>query len=175
MLPGRIAIVTGADRGIGAAISRALGRTGASVVLAAHDAHAISALATAISSTGGHAVAVPTDFTSPVSVRRLVEQTLGAFGRLDAAFNNLPPDAVSLAMKYQVPPMARARFGHIVNLAPIPAVVELTRTAALDFAGTGVQIHSGPTGPHDTAADIAQAVVLLCSGEAPDTVEQVTG
>jgi hypothetical protein len=167
MLPGRIAIVTGADCGIGAATSCALSKAGASVVLASHDAQAIERLAADIASSGGHAVAVPTDVTNPVSVRRLVEQTLGAFGRLDAAFNNVQPDAVPLAMKYEIPPMSRARGGRIVNLAPTPAVVQLTHTAALDFAASGVRIHAVTTGPHDSAEDIANAVVLLCSDNHP--------
>jgi glycine/D-amino acid oxidase-like deaminating enzyme len=161
MLPGRIAIVTGADRGIGAATSYALSRAGASVVLASHDTHAIETLAVKIASSGGHAVAVPTDVTNPLSVRRLIEQTLGAFGRLDAAFNDLPPDAVALAMKYEIPPMARARSGHIVNLAPAPDVVELP-------TDSGVRIHTVAIGPNDNADDIANAVVLLCSDAVPN-------
>jgi short-subunit dehydrogenase len=168
MLPGRIAIVTGADCGIGAATSRALSRAGASVVLASHDTQAIERLAAGIASAGGHAVAVPTDVTSPMSVRRLVEQTLGAFGRLDAAFNNSHPDAMSLAMKYEIPPMSRARNGRIVNLAPTPAVVQLTRAAASDFADSGVRIHAVTSGSHDSAEDIANAVVLLCSDDSVD-------
>jgi hypothetical protein len=165
MLPGRIAIVTGADRGIGTATSCALSRAGASVVLASLDAQAIERLAVEIASSGGHAVAVPTDMANPMSVRRLVEQTLGAFGRLDAAVNNVPPDAVSLAMKYEIAPMCRAHSGRIVNLAPTPDVVHLTRTAASDFAASGVRIHAVTTGPHDSAEDIANAVVLLCSDD----------
>jgi NAD(P)-dependent dehydrogenase (short-subunit alcohol dehydrogenase family) len=167
MLPGRIAIVTGASCGIGAATSCALSRAGASVVLASDDCHAISTLAAAITSCGGHAVAVPTDLTSPVSVRRVIEQTLGAFGRLDIAFNctgfnNVADSAVSVAMEYQIPPMARARAGHIVNLALTPAVVELTRAAASDFAQSGVRVHATADG---TPEEVARAVVRLCSDE----------
>jgi NAD(P)-dependent dehydrogenase (short-subunit alcohol dehydrogenase family) len=98
-LSGRAAIVTGAGRDVGAAASCALSRAGASVVLAARDGQALEELAADISSAGGHAVAVPTDLTNPMSMQRLVEQTLGAFGRLDAAFNNAHVREMSLAMK----------------------------------------------------------------------------
>ena len=161
-LSGRTAIVTGAGHCTGAAVSRALSRAGASVVLAASDAPALEALAADISSAGGHAVAVPTDLTNPVSVQRLIEQTLGAFGRLDAAFNNGP---ASLAMRYEIPSMRRTGGGRIVNLAPTTdtQAVELTRTTALNFANTGVQINAVTAEPHATADDVANAIVWLCS------------
>lgn len=86
-IPGVIAIVTGAGCGVGAVVSCALSRAGASVILVGDDVEAISALAIRINSAGGHAVAVPTDVTNPMSMRRLVEQTRGAFGRLDAVLD----------------------------------------------------------------------------------------
>jgi NAD(P)-dependent dehydrogenase (short-subunit alcohol dehydrogenase family) len=140
-LAGRVAIVTGASRGIGAATSRALARAGAAVVVAARNQQALAALAEQITAGGGRALAVPTDVTDPVSVRRLVEQTLGAYGRLDAAVNNAagggrrptPLAEVSvedydselavslrgvfLALKYEIPAMLEGGGGSIVNMA----------------------------------------------------------
>ncbi|MET0235043.1 MAG: SDR family NAD(P)-dependent oxidoreductase [Kibdelosporangium sp.] len=168
-LSGRTAIVIGAACTVGAAVSCALSRAGASVVLAATDIEAISALATDIGLAGGHAVAVPTDVTNPMSVRRLVEQTLGAFGRLDAAINHAQPDTVTLAMKYEIPPMCRARSGHIVNLALTPAG-QPAPAGVQDFADCGIRIHAVSTGPHDRPEDIAGTVVRLCSGDAPPDV-----
>jgi NAD(P)-dependent dehydrogenase (short-subunit alcohol dehydrogenase family) len=159
-LSGRTAIVTGAGRGIGDAVSGALSRAGANVVLAGRDGQVLEALAAEINSAGGHAVAVPTELTNPVSVRRLAEQTLGAFGRLDAVVNNAE---VSLAM---IPSMRRG--GRVVNVVTgdTQAVIELTRTAALDFAGSGVRINAVAAGPHGSAEDVANAVVWLCSDSA---------
>ncbi|TMR16717.1 SDR family NAD(P)-dependent oxidoreductase [Nonomuraea turkmeniaca] len=154
-LSGRTAIVIGADSGIGSAVSWALSRVGASVVLGAGDG---AALAADIGAAGGQAVAVPTDLTNPVSVRRLVDQTLGAYGRLDAAINVC---AVALAMKYEIPAMRRAGGGRILNLAPIDdlqAVIELTRAAALFCAGSGVRIDAVAIGPQD-GEDVARTVV----------------
>jgi NAD(P)-dependent dehydrogenase (short-subunit alcohol dehydrogenase family) len=138
-LAGRVALVTGASRGIGAATARALSRAGASVVLAARDEPALSALADKITAAGGQALVVTTDVTDPVSVRRLVEQTLGAYGRLDAAVNNAAGGhrptplaevaiedfdrelavslrGVFLTMRYEIPAMLDGG-GSIVNMA----------------------------------------------------------
>lgn len=140
-LTGRVAIVTGASRGIGAASARALAAAGAAVVLAARSEAALSALADEIGAGGGRALAVPTDVGDPASVRSLVERTVDAYGRLDAAVNNAaggghPPTpladvavddfdsalsvslrGVFLAMKYEIPAMLDGGGGSIVNMA----------------------------------------------------------
>jgi NAD(P)-dependent dehydrogenase (short-subunit alcohol dehydrogenase family) len=162
VLSGHTAIVAGAGHGIGAAVSCALGRAGATVVLAC-DGRGLDALAGEIRVAGGHAVSVPTDLANPVSVRRLVEQTLGAFGRLDAAVNIA---GAALAMTYQLPPMRRAGRGCVVNVAPSDGVAELTRATALDLAGSGVRLHAVCLGAPE---DVAGAVVRLCAQRsAPD-------
>ncbi len=60
-LDGKVAIVAGASRGIGAVTARALARAGAAVVLAARDSTAIETVAADIRTFGGRALAVPTD------------------------------------------------------------------------------------------------------------------
>jgi NAD(P)-dependent dehydrogenase (short-subunit alcohol dehydrogenase family) len=141
ILEGRVAIITGASRGIGAATSRAFAAAGAAVALAARDEAALASLADQLLSRGGRAIAVPTDVADPASVERLVDRTVGAFGRLDLAFNNaagggqrptpladLPVDAydsaititlrgVFLSMRYEIPAMLEAGGGVIVNMS----------------------------------------------------------
>src|SRR5215211_323310 len=140
-LRGRVAIVTGASRGIGAATARAIGAAGARVVLAARSAAALGELAEELTTAGADALAVPTDVTDSESVRRLVEQTLAAYGRLDIAVNNAaggghPPTplaevtigdydralavtlrGVFLAMKYEIPAILDSGGGSIVNMS----------------------------------------------------------
>ncbi|MGP3917504.1 SDR family NAD(P)-dependent oxidoreductase [Nonomuraea sp. 10N515B] len=165
-MSGRTALVTGAGSAIGAAVSRALSRAGAGVVLTDRDGQALEALAADIGSAGGQAVAVPADLANPVSVRRLVEQTLGAFGRLDAAFNHAEVGEVALAMKYEVPSMRHG--GRVVNLAATAgahtAVAELTRRVALDVAGSGVRIDAVAAGSEE---DVATAVVWCVACQVP--------
>src|SRR6266404_6370187 len=88
LLAGKVALVAGASRGIGAATARAFARAGASVVLAARDQQALDSVVANIRATGGQARAILTDVGDSASVEELVRQTLSAFGRLDAAFNN---------------------------------------------------------------------------------------
>jgi NAD(P)-dependent dehydrogenase (short-subunit alcohol dehydrogenase family) len=164
-LAGRVALVTGASRGIGAATARALGSAGASVVLAARDERALADVANTITGTGGRALAVTTDVTDPVSVRRLIEQTLGAYGRLDAAVNNAAGGGhrptpladvaiddfdsalavslrgVFLAMRYEIPAMLDAGGGSIVNMAStagLEAVGGLAGYVASKFGVVGL-------------------------------------
>ena len=85
---GKVALVAGASKGIGAAAAKAFARAGAAVVVAARTADALAALATEIEAEGGRALAVPTDVGDADAQHRLVERTLEKFGRLDYAFNN---------------------------------------------------------------------------------------
>jgi NAD(P)-dependent dehydrogenase (short-subunit alcohol dehydrogenase family) len=88
ILANRVAIVTGASRGIGAATAHALAEAGATVALAARDATRLEHLAAEIEAAGGTALSVPTDIGNPTEVERMVALTLDAFGRLDIAINN---------------------------------------------------------------------------------------
>ena len=88
-LSGKVAVVTGASKGIGAAIARALAAAGASVVVnyasASHDAEKVVA---EITSNGGKAVPIQANIASEPDVVRLFAETKNAFGRLDILVNN---------------------------------------------------------------------------------------
>jgi NAD(P)-dependent dehydrogenase (short-subunit alcohol dehydrogenase family) len=87
LLAGKVLIITGASRGIGAAAARLFARRGATVVAAARDEQAL-ATAAEIGRAGGQAIALATDVADPDAVERLIITTLERFGRLDGAFNN---------------------------------------------------------------------------------------
>jgi 3-oxoacyl-[acyl-carrier protein] reductase len=85
----RVAIVTGASKGIGAAIAKALAQAGAKVVVNyASDRAGAEQVVAAIKSAGGHAVAVRADVTKFSDVRALFEETIRAFAQLDILVNN---------------------------------------------------------------------------------------
>ena len=158
---GKVALVVGASRGIGAATARAFGDAGAAVVLGARDREALEAVAEDIRSRGARALAAPTDVSDVASVANLVEQTLSTFRRLDAAFNNandgpLPApladiDPVDfdrgiranirgtfLGMKYQIPAMIRSGGGAIVNMASLAGLSGVANLAAYVAGKAGI-------------------------------------
>ena len=150
---GRVALVAGASKGIGAVTAEAFAAAGAAVVLGARDAAAVEAVASRIRSSGGEAVAARLDVTNADSVRQLVDLAMSAFGRLDAAFNNasagpLPAPLADidpaefdlgiatnvrgtfLGMKFQIPAMLRNGGGTIVNMASIAGLNGTANLAA---------------------------------------------
>ncbi len=84
---GKIAIVTGAGSGIGAATALALATEGYAVVLAGRRGSRLEETATAVPA-GSRTLIVPTDVRDPAAVRALFRTTREAFGRLDLLFNN---------------------------------------------------------------------------------------
>lgn len=87
-LTGKVAIVTGASRGIGAAIAAALAGAGASVVLASRKQEGLDAVAAEISAGGGRALAIAAHTGEQAAVERLVAQSVDAFGGVDILVNN---------------------------------------------------------------------------------------
>jgi 3-oxoacyl-[acyl-carrier protein] reductase len=99
-LSGRVAIVTGASRGIGRATALALARQGARVVAAAREDHA-APVAAEIEAAGGQALAVSVDVTDPASVERMAAGAAARFGRVDVLVSNagITRDQLMLRMK----------------------------------------------------------------------------
>jgi 3-oxoacyl-[acyl-carrier protein] reductase len=139
-LTDRVAIVTGASRGIGRAIALALARQGARVVAAARGDHA-EGVAAEIAAAGGQAVAAPVDVTEASAVAALVALALERFGRVDVLVNNagITRDQLMLRMKPEdwdavvrtnltaaftcaqavLRPMLRQRGGRIISIGSV--------------------------------------------------------
>lgn len=86
-LQGKTAIVTGSSRGIGRAIALAMAKEGAQVVVNGRNKDA-EAVAEAIHSSGGKALAIIADVTKELDAQRLADDTLAAFGSIDILVNN---------------------------------------------------------------------------------------
>lgn len=142
MLQGRIAIVTGASRGIGAAIAKELAAQGATVVVNHRDSAAqAGAVVEEICAAGGQAVAIQADVSQAAEAQKLIKETLDRFSRIDILVNNAGTtrDMLLLMMsendwdtvlqtnlksaynctKAALKPMMKARYGRIVNITSV--------------------------------------------------------
>lgn len=84
----KVALVTGAGSGLGLATAKAFAQSGASVVLADWNEQAARSAAGELTAQGHQALAIRCDVSHDAQVQAMVEQTVAAFGRLDAAYNN---------------------------------------------------------------------------------------
>ena len=107
VLAGKVALVTGASRGVGAAIADALADEGAAVVVNyLKSAELAEGIAAGIRGRGGRAFAYRADVTDEAAVRGMVERAAGEFGPVDVLVNNALPE-------YKFDPVGRKDFGSI--------------------------------------------------------------
>ena len=148
-----MAILTGAGRGIGAAIARKLAELGATVVLCGRTESALDSTAKSISQGGGKAEVMACDVTRLDSVEAVAKHVEATLGRVDILVNNagiggfggplhqLPPEewdqilntnlrGVYYAIRAFAPMMIRARSGHIINISSISGKNALPNGAA---------------------------------------------
>ena len=139
-LEGKVAIVTGPAKGMGAAITLALAREGVDLALAGRDMDAIAPVSSEVKKLGRKAIQVQCDVTDPAEVEDLVKKTLAAFGRIDILVNvaggrgplettswettpeqfddvvELNMKGCYLTMRAVTPAMQKQRSGKIVNI-----------------------------------------------------------
>jgi len=88
ILEGKVALITGAARGIGLATAKGFAEAGASLVIADRDAKALGEAAEGLRAAGHNALAVTCDVTDKAQVAAMTKQAVDTYRRLDAAFNN---------------------------------------------------------------------------------------
>ena len=229
---GKVALVTGATRGIGRATAIAFAREGAHVVFCGRHEEWGEETANLVRQTGGEATFVRADVTVEAEVETLVQKVVSDHGRIDCAFNNAGFEAMAplvdqtkensdltldtnvkgmfFCLKYETRAMRRTGGGAVVNesslagLRGIPdnslyaaskhAVIGLTKSAALENAGSGIRVNALcpsaidgamlrgfmehrelseeqiisyiPIGRIGKPEDVAEAVLFLCSDKA---------
>jgi NAD(P)-dependent dehydrogenase (short-subunit alcohol dehydrogenase family) len=161
-LAGRVALITGASRGIGQATALRLARAGAAIVLAARTEPDLSAVAEIIRTLGMEALVVPTDVRDDQQLEALVDATLARFGHIDLLVNNAgggPPRtpvvkarimdwewtlrvnlwATMVLTKLVLPSMIERRSGAIVNICSLASLTGKTGEAVYAAAKFGVR------------------------------------
>ncbi|MBI3324845.1 MAG: SDR family oxidoreductase [Candidatus Omnitrophica bacterium] len=174
-LKGHVALVTGASRGLGAAIATALARAGARLVLWSRRERGIERTAEAVRHAGQSVITAQVDVTDRSAVRDGVAGALRRFGRLDILVNNagiwagdafarLRPDiwahvmatdltSVLLVSQQVLPAMRRQRYGKIINVSSTSGILAHPDGAAYGSAKAGLihltrimAVELGPTG-----------------------------
>ena len=150
-LAGKVALVTGASSGIGAATAKALAAEGASVALAARRTDRLNTLEDDIGNAGGEAFSVTADITESADVEKMVRATREAYGHLDILINNAgimlpaPVERADLddwrrmvsvnllgtmnATRVALPALREGEGGHVVNLSS-----DARRSASAEFS-----------------------------------------
>jgi NAD(P)-dependent dehydrogenase (short-subunit alcohol dehydrogenase family) len=161
VLTGKVALITGAGRGMGEATAKLFARNGATVVVAELDADTGESVAAAIRADGGRAHFVRCDVGVEADLEAAVAYAVETFGSLDCAVNNaaIKPDhhpvvdvdadefdriisidlrGVLLGMKYELRQMTKQGSGAVVNVASMNAFRAQPRSSAYTAAKHGV-------------------------------------
>jgi 2-deoxy-D-gluconate 3-dehydrogenase len=159
-LDGRVAVVTGASRGLGREMAVALAEAGADVVVAARSKPDLEATAHLVEARGRRALPVPTDVTVYAEVERLMERAVAGLGRLDVVVNNsgiarvipvaeMPPEEFVRTLEVNLvgvfhgcraaaPHLIARGAGKVINLASVLGVAGLPGYAAYAASKGGV-------------------------------------
>ena len=157
----KVALVTGAASGMGLATAEAFAAAGAAVALVDLNEQAVRKLADRLVAEGHKAIPIACDVTDEAQVKSMVEQTVSAFGRLDAAFNNAGVQSLAvetadstseefdrvnainlksvwLCMKYELLQMRKQESGAIVNNSSIGGLIGIPGRAIYHATKHGV-------------------------------------
>ena len=190
-LQDKVTIITGGASGMGRVAARMFAAEGAKVVVADVTEDAARSVVDEVAAAGGQAIAVAADVSKEADAKRMVQESVRAYGRVDALYNNagIMPAAdhsvidtdvetwdrvmavnlrgVFLGCKFAIPQMLEQGAGSIINIASfvalvgcsVPqdaytaskgAVISLTRSLAVQFAGRGVRSNAICPGPVET-------------------------
>lgn len=191
----KVIIITGASSGMGEAAARHLATKGAKVVLAARRSSCIDALAKEINEQGGTAMAIATDVTREDDVKKLVDTTVGQWGRIDVLINNAgvmplsPLDQVKVSEWNQMidvnlrgvlhgiaaalPYMKAQKSGHIINTASIAG--HLVFPASAVYSATKYAVRALTEGLRkETCAYNVRATIISPGAVSTELLEHIS-
>ncbi len=159
-LNGRVAILTGASRGLGVDVARALAEAGCDLVLAARSQPELEEVAREMRGLGRRVLVVPCDVSSSEDRQRLVDATLAEFGKCDILVNNAgiemsgfyeqePEEEIAkiidvnltsamLLTRAIIPHMLERKTGHIVNMASLAGKVPMPYSVPYSASKAGL-------------------------------------
>jgi len=159
-LDGRVALITGASKGLGKAMAVALGAAGARIALVSRSVEQLNEVGRAVKDAGGDARVFQADVSNEEQVRKLERDVTGAFGKVDILINNAGINirkplteftleewqrvldtnltSVFLICRSFIPHMKGAGYGRIINMASIMSWVSLPGRAAYSASKTAL-------------------------------------
>jgi len=159
-LDGKVALITGASKGLGKAMAMALGSAGAQIALVSRNVEQLNATARALQDAGAEARVFPADVAEEEQVRKLERDVLAAFGKVHILINNAGINvrkplveftleewqrvlntnltSVFLMCRSFIPHMKGAGYGRILNMASIMSWVSLPGRAAYSASKTAL-------------------------------------
>ena len=159
-LDGRVAVITGASKGLGKAMALALGAAGASIALVSRNIAQLNEVGRAVMDAGGEARVFQADVADEEQVRKLERDVLGAFGKVHILINNAGINvrkplveftleewrrvldtnltSVFLMCRSFIPNMKGAGYGRILNMTSIMSWVSLPGRAAYSASKTAL-------------------------------------
>jgi NAD(P)-dependent dehydrogenase (short-subunit alcohol dehydrogenase family) len=159
-LEGKVALITGASKGLGRAMARALAEDGAKLALVSRDRETLNAVAQEVASDGSEAKIFPANITDEEQVRKLEKEVVDAYGRVDILINNAGINlrkaitdftldewrsvmdtnltSVFLMCRSFVPHMKGTNYGRIINMTSIMSWVSLPGRAAYSSSKTAL-------------------------------------
>src|SRR5439155_1155388 len=145
-LEGRVALITGASKGVGRVMSRMFAREGAAVICAARSRDLVEETTALVKADGGRAIAVVGDAAVEADVQRIVQAGLEAFGTLDTLVSNAGAGGTTRAVEEE-----RRRFGERSRLKRM--------STAEDIASLAVYLCS------DAAKNLSGQCIAVTAGE----------
>jgi NADP-dependent 3-hydroxy acid dehydrogenase YdfG len=180
----RVALITGASSGIGAAIAAELGARGYHMALAARRRDALENVAAGIRTAGGGAIPLVCDVTDRASIETCVARTMLEFGRIDVLVNNagvmhngritgadvdewqamIDVNLMGLMLMTHavLPHMQAARAGHIINMSSVAGKIITVGNGVYNVSKWGVNVFSEALRKEVYTDDIK--VTIVCPG-----------
>lgn len=165
-LSGKVALVTGASRGIGRAIATVLAEYGADVACVGRDMQACEITLAQVRAHGRKALSIKADMSSEEDIKRMVESAVQEFGKIDILFNNAGGGSGSgklhqidteawdrtingnlrgtfLCMKYTIPHMLKNKGGSIINISSVAGIrAEVPEIASAPYGASKAGINN---------------------------------